>query len=139
MPSYRSAGVRDIHYSTTGATGTWTAVGQEGDIKSDGGFNPSLITNELTNSKSYSGREWSPKFEILDWDNFATVDTLARDRSRRFFAFRMWDGTIYRTSVAIPCLVHENPTANRRDGDNGWILELNLAHTRGLETIASLT
>lgn len=139
MPDYRTGGVKDLHYSDTGSTGSWTVV--NGELQSAEGLPPELIEQETPNSSYQSGESWQPTFIFTDHQDFDTLHAFAvgNNRAKKFFAIEFYDGTIYKTNRAVYPKVKDNPKVQRGEGDSTWQVGFHLDDDQAMVKIASLT
>lgn len=139
MADVRPGGVKAVHYSTTGAGGSWTQI--NGEIESVDGMGPEVIEQAHTSGNYQSGETSAPSFLFLDFTDYDTLRALAvgGSRAKRFFAVEYFDGTIYKTSVAVYPKVVLTPKGARDEGDSGWTLSWNHSADTMLTKISSLS
>jgi len=136
----RPGGLKAVHYSDTGAVGSWTKIISD-LTKNTEKLTPDAIKTDLTNSSVQSGRSWNPTLHFDDFQDKATLEGFAigASRAKKFFALEFYDGTILKSAQAIYPIVNDNLMANRSDGDNEWTLEIALDDDLCFTKIASLT
>lgn len=122
----REAGLKAIWRRTV--SGSWTLVSDT--VKPDSAdLTPTAIKTETANSSYQSGSIANPKFHVLDHADYNTLEgaALGPSRTKYFFGMEFYDGNKFETSEAVFPMVTKAHSANRRDPDQHYVLELELA------------
>lgn len=137
--SFNTGGVKAVHYSNDGTTGSWTQI--SGDVTRVDGLEVEPINQEHTAGDYQSGDSHNPTFYFNDDSDYSTVRGFAvgASRAKKYIAIEFFDGRILKTKVGVYLKVMQVPKAQRSEGDSEWGLSYNHQADEMLEDIASLT
>lgn len=87
-----------------------------GKFTADSALNPTVTQPETTTGVLHGGDSVTPDFGIYDQSAVDALRTLAEDDTEVYWAFKMADGTIYASGVAVNPIVNQVPDFNSRNG-----------------------
>lgn len=121
----REPGLKALYRSTDG--NSWTKITDY--VKPDSAdLTPEAIKTETANSAYQSGSSANPKFHVLDHSDFENLENAALGPSRTayYFGMEFEDGHKFETSHRVFPIVTKQFSANRRDPDQHYVLEIEL-------------
>jgi len=112
------SGLKSISYGTTSSVGTTIA----GEMTPDSTIEPTVITNDSTQSTVYGGETLAFNIGFYDFSGFAALDTIMRANTKQFIRFTFVDDSTETSTEGHPIQVQKVLQADKRTGLNTWRL-----------------
>ena len=122
---WKRVGYSDDKAATKAAIGdSVTVTWVTGKVGSETTANPEAITTDTTDGNVSAGGTITPEIHILDYADFAALETIGDADTEKYWYFETFDGRIYVTNVPTNIQVVDPINSNLPDGVSGFIIHM---------------